>query len=113
MDFAPINHIVIREDGKITIDGTRMRVQDIVAMHLLNNLSIEWIVEEFDLTPAQIHAALAYYYDHQEEIDQRMREADEMWRTHAIQSADALAKMRARLAEMKAEQSQDAETSDE
>jgi hypothetical protein len=31
-----------------------------------------------DLTPAQIHAALAYYYDNRDEIDAELAE-DEAW----------------------------------
>jgi hypothetical protein len=39
-------------------------------MHLRNDSPIEWIVENFEvLDHAKIHAALAYYYAHQNEID--------------------------------------------
>lgn len=55
--------------GAPRISGTRIRVQDIVNWHLRVGWSIEQIVGEFELSPAQIHAALAYYYDHQAEID--------------------------------------------
>ena len=38
----------------------------------------EWTVERvcanYGLTPAEVHAAWAFYYDHQEEIDRRVNE---------------------------------------
>ena len=71
MTTIPINYIEIR-DGKPRIAGKRMTVQEIVAMHLLNQQPIDWIVENYDLTAAEIHTALAYYYDHHAEIDQSL-----------------------------------------
>jgi uncharacterized protein (DUF433 family) len=55
--------------GKPHITGTRIRVQDIVSYHLLGGWSIERVAQELDITPAEIHAALSYYYRHQDEID--------------------------------------------
>jgi hypothetical protein len=34
-------------------------------------LSVDEIVKDYDLSHAQVHAALAYYYDHRAEIDAR------------------------------------------
>ncbi len=36
------------------------------------------MLEEYPLSLAQVHAALAYYYDHQDEIESYIRE-DEAW----------------------------------
>ena len=56
-------------DGKACIDGTRIRVNNVVFLHK-EGANDEKILEAYpDLTPAQIHAALAYYYDNREEID--------------------------------------------
>jgi uncharacterized protein (DUF433 family) len=56
------------------ISGTRLRVQDVVALHQMGE-SIAEIVANFPPhTPAEICAALAYYYDHQEEVDQIIAE---------------------------------------
>lgn len=56
--------------GKPRIAGTRVRVQDIVAMHIYSGESIESIVAQFSpLTPAEVHAALAFYYDNRELIE--------------------------------------------
>jgi uncharacterized protein (DUF433 family) len=52
------------------IVDTRFQVADVVLMHVKHSSSIDWIVENHEsLTRARIHAALAYYYDHQAEIE--------------------------------------------
>lgn len=64
--------------GKACIDGTRIRVNNVVFLHK-EGANDEKIREAYpDLTPAQIHAALAYYYDNREEIDAELA-ADKAW----------------------------------
>lgn len=59
------------------IAGTRVRVQDIVSDHERHGLSPEMIVREYSqLTLGQVHAALAFYYDHRDEVRADMK-ADE------------------------------------
>jgi uncharacterized protein (DUF433 family) len=63
-------HITLNSSGVPCIDGTRHRVIDIVADHVAHGYSAAQIVEQYpDLTPAQVHAALTYYYDHQDAMD--------------------------------------------
>lgn len=48
----------------------RIRVAQIAADHLGNGWSAEEIIRQYPhLMPAEVHAALGYYYDHREEID--------------------------------------------
>jgi len=55
--------------GRPRIAGHRIRVQDIAVWHDYMGQSPEEIVGRFpQLTLAQVHAALAYYFDHREEI---------------------------------------------
>ena len=55
----------------------RIRVAQVVADHLGYGWSAEEIVRQYPhLTPAEVHAALAYYFDHREEIDAEL--ADEL-----------------------------------
>jgi len=61
--------------GKPRIDGHRIRVQDIVGAYTVRGLSPEEICEDYpSITLAQVHAALAYYFDHREEIEQQIRD---------------------------------------
>jgi uncharacterized protein (DUF433 family) len=63
-------HITLNSRGVPCIDGTRHRVIDIVADHVAHGYSAAQIVEQYpDLTLAQVHAALTYYYDHQDAMD--------------------------------------------
>ena len=70
--------------GRPVIAGTGIRVSDIVAYHLYGDkLSPEQIASDFRLSLGQVHAALAYYYLHQSEIDHEMQqnaEDAEHWR---------------------------------
>ncbi|MEX1233161.1 MAG: DUF433 domain-containing protein [Planctomycetaceae bacterium] len=56
--------------GKPRIAGRRITVQDIVVLHEKLGRAVDEVASEFDLTLADVHAALAYYFDNREEIDQ-------------------------------------------
>jgi uncharacterized protein (DUF433 family) len=63
-------HIVINETGVPLIEGTTTKVIELV----LDVLAYGWSPDELHfqhphLTLGQIHSALAYYWDHQEELD--------------------------------------------
>ena len=79
-------HIVSTEEvcgGKARIDGTRIRVMDVVALHLRGVVAAEILDAYPHLALAQVHSALAYYYDNREEIDADFagaREAEERFR---------------------------------
>lgn len=69
--------------GKPRIDGTRIRVQDVVDWHVRLGQSVDEILLHFShLKRADIYAALAYYYDHQEEMDAQRRADDEFIREY-------------------------------
>ena len=63
--------------GKPRIAGHRIRVQDIVVWHEMQGQTLEEIVTDFpQLSLADVHAALAYYHDHRDEIRKQMREGE-------------------------------------
>ena len=62
--------------GKPRLAGTRITVSDVVLMHLRLGQSLEQIAGHYDLSLAALHAAMAYYYDHQAEIDRQMETDD-------------------------------------
>jgi uncharacterized protein (DUF433 family) len=60
--------------GKACIAGHRIRVLDVVVWHEHQGLTPDEIVSQFPtITLADVHAALAFYFDHIEEIQQEMR----------------------------------------
>jgi uncharacterized protein (DUF433 family) len=64
--------------GRARIAGHRIRVMDIVAWHEARARSPDEIVAMFPgITLADIHAALAYYFDHRAEIEADFRSDEE------------------------------------
>jgi uncharacterized protein (DUF433 family) len=64
--------------GRACIAGHRVRVQDIVVWHEKRGYSPDEIVDLFPgITLADVYAALAYYFDQRQEIDEEFRQADE------------------------------------
>jgi uncharacterized protein (DUF433 family) len=62
--------------GRPRIAGRRITVDDVVIMHRRLGQSVDEIVAKYDLPFAGVYAALAYYHDHQAEIDRRIAEDD-------------------------------------
>ena len=46
-------------------------------MHQRLGQSVEEVVAKYDLSFADVHAALAYYYDHQDQINARIAADDD------------------------------------
>jgi uncharacterized protein (DUF433 family) len=70
VSLAPIGHIEVDERGVARITGSRTKVLQIV----LDKKAHSWSPEEMQaqyphLSLADIHAAMAFYYDHQVELD--------------------------------------------
>ena len=68
-------HIEKRPDGKMWLTGTQTKVIEIA----LDRLAHHWDADEIQrqhphLTLGQIHCCLAFYYDHQEEMDRIVEE---------------------------------------
>jgi uncharacterized protein (DUF433 family) len=65
--------------GKACVAGTRIRVQDIYVWHELQGQSADEIVSRFpQLSLADVHAALAYYWDNRDEVEQEMARAESL-----------------------------------
>jgi uncharacterized protein (DUF433 family) len=82
MSTVEYAHIAIGADGVPMLAGTPIKVVEIVLDHLAHGSDAQEIHREFPhLSLGQIHSVLAYYYDHQDEVDadiaQRMRRAEE------------------------------------
>ena len=80
---ASILHVELDDQGVAWVSGTRVKVIEIAVDKLAHGSSPEEMHFQYPhLSLAQIHAALAYYYDHQTEFDaeikRRRREASEL-----------------------------------
>jgi uncharacterized protein (DUF433 family) len=83
MTTTSYHHIELDADGVPWISGANTKVVEIVA----ERLAYDWDADQLraqhsHLSLAQIHSALAYYYDHQQELDrdieQRLERADKI-----------------------------------
>lgn len=64
--------------GRACIAGHRIRVMDIVVWHEMRGRSSDEIVGMYPgVTLSDVHAALAYYFDNVEEIQDEFRKDDE------------------------------------
>ena len=77
--------------GRPVIAGTRITVNCIAAYYQLG-MSVDEILDSLrHLTPSQVHSALAYYFDHMDEINAELEEAgnSEYWKSQ-VQTHPAL-----------------------
>jgi len=64
-------HVGLNEEKVPIILGSTMKVVELVLAHLAYGWSPEELHFQFPhLTMGQIHSALAYYWDHREELDE-------------------------------------------
>jgi uncharacterized protein (DUF433 family) len=78
--------------GRACIAGHRIRVLDIVVLHEMRGLSAAEIAFQYPgITVADVHAALAYYFDHHDEIQADFRN-DEQWAKFAEANYSSLIK---------------------
>jgi uncharacterized protein (DUF433 family) len=84
--------------GKACIDGTRIRVMDIVVLHE-QGMSPEQMLNYYSsrpLTLSEVHAAIAYYYDHKDEIAASFAEDERAEAEYEHKKAEYLARRAAR-----------------
>jgi uncharacterized protein (DUF433 family) len=63
-------HIVLDDDRAPRVSGTTMKVVELVTAQQAYGWSPEELAFQFPhLTLGQIHSALAYYWDHRQELD--------------------------------------------
>src|SRR5579871_6750003 len=88
MNTIDVGHIVTDPDvlgGEPIIAGHRIAVSHIAIWVRYHHMTPETIASKFHLSLAEIHSALAYYYDHKDEIDSDIEEdrlAEEMARKY-------------------------------
>jgi uncharacterized protein (DUF433 family) len=76
---TPDQHIEITPGvagGKPHVAGHRITVQNIAVWHEHLGRSADEIAAEYGLTLAEVYAALAYYFDHREEIERSIKEGE-------------------------------------
>ena len=87
-------HIVRDEKGVAWLDNKNIKVIEVVLDHLAYGWSADAIHEQHpDLSLAQIHSALAFYYDHSAEFDAQIaRQKEELKALRAATGESSLQK---------------------
>jgi uncharacterized protein (DUF433 family) len=65
-------------NGRPFIVGTTIEVSAIVIATIVHGQTPEEIASDYKLTLTQVHAALAYYYDHKIEVDTSIEQRREL-----------------------------------
>lgn len=75
MPVVALEHVEVDDRGIAALVGTRTKVRQVV-LDALAGLSPAQIQHQYPhLSLAQVHAALAYYYDHREAVDAEIAES--------------------------------------
>jgi uncharacterized protein (DUF433 family) len=72
--------------GVPIVSGTRVTVRRIAGYYQMG-MNVDEILSALShLRPSQVHSALAYYFDHQEEIEKDLEESSniECWKSQAL-----------------------------
>ena len=79
--------------GRPRIAGHRITVRQIVVWHDRLGRGADEIATEYDLRLSDVYAALAYYFDHQKEIDQDLEDSAS-WIAELKQNSPSLLKQK-------------------
>ena len=95
-----IKDYIVFKDGEARIVGKEHLKAELVArMHVNGKAPIEYVMEHYGLTRAEVHAALTYYYENQEALDEAYEKS---WaESKAIKSSDLRARIEARMSKDK------------
>ena len=78
LDYRNVETDITRCGGQPVVAGTRIRVATILACYR-QGMGVEEIVQQYSgLRPADVHDALAYAYDHLDEIEATLAADDEV-----------------------------------
>ena len=92
-----VPHIRLDDQGRPWLDDTNVKVIEVVLDHLAYGWNAETIQENHPhLSLAQVYAALAWYYDHQSEMEAEIERQDE--RIRALRAASGPSSLQRRLA---------------
>ena len=86
----PVSHIRTDAQGRAWIDDTNVKVIELVKDWLAHGSSPEEMaLQHPHLSLAQIHAALAHYYDHQVDDDREVARELEAWDARSTENRNS------------------------
>lgn len=90
-----IYHVEVR-DGTGYIKGRNIKAEMVARQHIMEKSSVEEVAQQYELSPAEVYSAIAFYYDNKAELDARYAQALEHARQVGTSYEDFKAKISAR-----------------
>lgn len=94
---APVSHIMIDAQGVPRTLQRRVKVKMIVQRYLFAEEALDLIAADYGLSLADVHAALAYYYDNQTAMDVAFAEDETLIKQYGVDGATLKARALKRL----------------
>jgi len=95
-------HVELTPEGTPIIAGTTMKVVELAAEHVAWAWEAEQLRRQHPyLTLGQIHSALAYYYDHQTDLDRVIAERERVADDVAARHEETMRRLRSSLLEQR------------
>jgi hypothetical protein len=87
-------HIEVTNDDplQVTIAGTSLKAYLVAKLALMDG--IDAAINQYDLTPAEVHAVLVFYYDNQDAVELRLEEKERWLKENAISGTEKLRLLR-------------------
>ncbi len=100
---TPVMHIMLDEDGIPRTINRFVKVKMIVQRHLYAQETLQEIADFYEISLADVHAAMAYYYDNQATLDAQFKHAEALRAQSGVDGAAFRAEVEARLKKIKGE----------
>jgi len=94
---TPNVHIFLDDEGIPRTTKGHVKVKMLALRHLQAQESAAALAEHYGIDLADVYAALAYYYDHQMEMDEQIAHAEALVSEVGVSSADLKARIAERL----------------
>ena len=91
-----INHIRIEDNIAYVKNHGYLKAELVARMHTDEGCSVEDVMEHYQLTAAEVHACLTYYYDNQAILDAQEADIRAEIKANAVDGAKHLEKLRSR-----------------
>jgi uncharacterized protein (DUF433 family) len=96
-EFTPAvtNYITFNRHGTPVLADTNLNIVPIGLAHE-SGISERELLDRYGISRGQLHAALAYFYDHRDEISEYLAESERLLEENSTDIRDALEELRKR-----------------
>lgn len=88
-----LNDLLQIRNGQAFIAGSNLKAKPVARMHLWEKHSLEEVMNHCHSSAAEVHTALAFYYDNREALDAEYEQHMELLKQVGTSTADFRAKI--------------------